>query len=108
MRRRPPRARLPLSHRCLHSCGELQTCNSPQAGAQLCNLWDGGWLLHAGDSYFDTGEKQTQRLTAADDAWRRANQERLRELHARASDEVTVFCAHDPVEYAALSGRPVG
>lgn len=74
---------------------------------------DGGWLLHAGDSYFHTSEKQTpptppftlrafQRLMAADDRQRRANQERLRELHAAHGDEVTIFSAHDPSELAAL------
>ena len=81
----------------------------------------GGWLLHAGDAYFDAGEKQTpphakpglrlfQRLMAVDDAQRRANQQRLRELHAAHSDEVTIFSAHDPTELAALQGgqRPVG
>jgi glyoxylase-like metal-dependent hydrolase (beta-lactamase superfamily II) len=80
---------------------------------------DGGWLLHAGDSYFDGGEKQTpptakpglrafQRLVAADDGQRRSNQERLRELHARRSGGITVFSAHDAGEYAALSGRTAG
>lgn len=80
---------------------------------------DGHWLLHAGDAYFDADEKQTppgvkpglrafQRLVAADDGQRRVNQQRLRSLHASQSDSVTVFSAHDPEEYAALSGRPVG
>lgn len=75
---------------------------------------DGGWLLHAGDSYFNSGEKQTpptslkgltafQRLMAVDNLARRHNQERLRELHAAHSDEVTIFSAHDPDEYAALA-----
>jgi glyoxylase-like metal-dependent hydrolase (beta-lactamase superfamily II) len=74
------------------------------------------WLLHAGDAYFDTGEKQTpptaapglrlfQRLMAVDDRTRRANQERLRLLHAAQGAAVTVFSAHDPQEYAALAGR---
>lgn len=69
-----------------------------------------GWLLHAGDAYFHRDEMATppscppglaifQRLNAADDARRRANQERLRELVARTgTDEVRIFCAHDPVE----------
>lgn len=76
---------------------------------------DGGWLLHAGDAYFDANEKQTpptvrwglrafQRLMAVDNRRRRVNQQRLRELHAAHSAEVTVFSAHDPVEYAALRG----
>ena len=74
----------------------------------------GGWLFHAGDSYFDTGEKETppqaapglrifQRLMAVDDVQRVANQARLRELHADHADHVTVFSAHDATEYDALA-----
>lgn len=80
---------------------------------------DGHWLLHAGDSYFNIGEKLTpptcppglrafQRLMGIDDLSRRHNQERLRELvtaHGGPGGQVTVFSAHDPDEYAALSGR---
>ena len=77
---------------------------------------DGTWLLHAGDSYFSSGEKETppgappglrvfQTLMAVDDLARRHNQERIRELHAAHGDAVTVFSAHDPDEYAALAGR---
>lgn len=73
-----------------------------------------GWLLHAGDSYFHTSEKQTppappvglkvyQRILAADDGLRRANQARLREMYAAHAGEVTVFSAHDASEHAALS-----
>ena len=75
---------------------------------------DGGWLLHAGDSYFHTDEKQTpphvpaglavfQRVMGVDDLQRRHNQERLRELHAAHADEVTIFSAHDASELAALT-----
>jgi glyoxylase-like metal-dependent hydrolase (beta-lactamase superfamily II) len=75
----------------------------------------GGWLLHAGDAYFAAGEKETpptcppglkafQAFAQADGRRRHANQERLRELCADHGDDVTVFSAHDPVEYAALSG----
>ena len=75
-----------------------------------------GWLLHAGDAYFFHGEMDAahpicppalrvfQRLVAIDDAARRNNQERLRVL-AQGHREVTVFCAHSPVEYDALSSR---
>lgn len=74
---------------------------------------DGHWLLHAGDAYFHTGEKQTppscpralrvfQTVLAQDDRQRRANAERLRELHAAHHDTVTVFSAHDAGELAAL------
>ena len=76
---------------------------------------DAGWLLHAGDSYFHAGEVHTpptcprtlrafQRLLAHDDGARRANQRRLRHLHAEHRDEVRIFSAHDPEEYAALAG----
>ncbi|WP_395658111.1 MBL fold metallo-hydrolase [Nocardioides sp.] len=76
---------------------------------------DGGWLLHAGDSYFHGAEKLTpptppfalkafQATMAVDDKRRRANQERLRELQRTHADEVTIFSAHDPEEYAALRG----
>ena len=76
------------------------------------------WLLHAGDAYFFAGEKETparrlpgltafQVLMAADDRERRANQERLQELHARSGPggdaTVTVFSAHDAAEFTALS-----
>ena len=73
----------------------------------------GGWLLHAGDSYFHTGDLEPsvatppglrafQRLIAVDDLQRRHNQERLRELRAAHAGEVTVFSAHDPTELEAL------
>lgn len=79
----------------------------------------GGWFLHAGDAYFDAGEKMTpktclpglagfQKLMQMDAKARLANQERLRSLHtehgpASGSDEpVTIFCAHSTVEFDAL------
>lgn len=76
---------------------------------------DGHWLLHAGDAYFHASEKQSppapplalrafQALMAVDNRRRLANQERLRDLRAVHSDQVTVFCAHDASEYAALAG----
>lgn len=78
---------------------------------------DGGWLLHAGDAYFHTGDKETPRACppglrayqaalAVDGAHRRANLARLQELHQEhgpAGDgQVTVFCAHDVAELEAL------
>jgi glyoxylase-like metal-dependent hydrolase (beta-lactamase superfamily II) len=76
---------------------------------------DGGWVLHAGDAYFNTGEKATPRtcprtlrafqtVLAQDNKLRHVNQARLRELYAAHGDEVTVFCAHDPTEFAELAG----
>ena len=75
----------------------------------------GRWLLHAGDGYFFHGQVATppsaplvlrmfQRRSDMDRAERIANQDRLRALVARHGDEVTVFCAHDPVELARLAG----
>jgi glyoxylase-like metal-dependent hydrolase (beta-lactamase superfamily II) len=74
---------------------------------------DGGWLLHAGDSYFFDGEVATpptehgfltryQKVMAIDEDARRANLARVRELNA--DPEVTVFCSHDAAEFARLSG----
>ncbi len=68
-----------------------------------------GWLLHCGDAYFNHNEIATppscppglrifQTLTAADNAARKGNRERLRELAARHGDEITLICSHDPHE----------
>jgi glyoxylase-like metal-dependent hydrolase (beta-lactamase superfamily II) len=70
------------------------------------------WLLHAGDSYFFHGQMERngppvpgglalfQKLVDTDRPQRVANQARLRELAATHGGEVTIFCAHDPVEHA--------
>ena len=81
---------------------------------------DGGWLLHAGDAYFHTGDKETPRTCppglrlyqaglAVDGRQRRHNLARLQELHRRQGPEgtegdgqVTMFCAHDRSELDAL------
>ncbi len=76
----------------------------------------GGWLFHAGDTYFFTGDKQRPRecpqmlrviqtAFAADNKRRLANLERVQELYAGHRDEVTMFCAHDASELAALQGQ---
>jgi glyoxylase-like metal-dependent hydrolase (beta-lactamase superfamily II) len=69
-----------------------------------------GWLLHAGDAYFYRGEmrgarrrctpglRAYQRLMEVDATSRMNNQERLRRLSVEHRGEVTVTCAHDPVE----------
>jgi glyoxylase-like metal-dependent hydrolase (beta-lactamase superfamily II) len=78
-----------------------------------------GWLLHCGDAYFNHGELAAQpscppmlrffqNLTAADNKARKANQERLRELASAHSDEVTLFCAHDPHELEREQARAAG
>ena len=75
----------------------------------------GGWLLHAGDGYFFHGQieershapfvlRYFQRRADMDRAARVANQERLRRL-AITQPEVSVFCAHDPVELERFAER---
>jgi glyoxylase-like metal-dependent hydrolase (beta-lactamase superfamily II) len=81
----------------------------------------GGWFLHAGDSFFFHGEMDPaptcpsglgifQALVQLDGRARHANQDRLRSLTAEhgpdsgAAEPVTVFCAHDAVQYDALVG----
>jgi len=69
-----------------------------------------GWLLHAGDAYFYRGEMRQakractpglrgyQTLMEANREARLANQEKLRRLSIERREELTVICAHDPVE----------
>lgn len=75
---------------------------------------EGKWLLHAGDAYFCHGEMEAkpwctpalsvfQKLVVIDDQQRLSNQQRLRELVANHSSEVTVHSAHCPVEFARFS-----
>jgi glyoxylase-like metal-dependent hydrolase (beta-lactamase superfamily II) len=81
---------------------------------------DGRWLLHAGDAYFYRGEmrgarrkctpglRAYQRLMEVDATSRMANQERLRLLSRDKRDQLTVTCAHDPVELERCqAGRPL-
>lgn len=78
---------------------------------------DGGWMVHAGDAYFDHREVHAdqracsalleafQFINQTDRQLRLYNQERLRRL-AQAHPEVTVFCAHNPLEYAMFAQEP--
>jgi glyoxylase-like metal-dependent hydrolase (beta-lactamase superfamily II) len=70
-----------------------------------------GWMLHCGDSYFHHGEmlsppqcppilRAFQALNSVDNAARRENQERLRELLSHHGDEVELFCSHDAATLA--------
>lgn len=75
------------------------------------------WLLQAGDAYFHyremdpdhpwctPGLRMYQTMLEKDRRARLANQERLRRLGRDEKGEVTVFCAHDPVEFERLAGR---
>lgn len=77
---------------------------------------DGRWLFYAGDAYFYHGEigserrdcppglRGYQRLMEVDRRARLANQRRLRALSSRHAGELRIFCAHDVVEFEALSG----
>lgn len=73
---------------------------------------DLGWLLHAGDAYFYRGELEAkphctpglrayQSMMEADRYMRLANQQRLRQLALHHKD-VTIFSAHDAMEYLSL------
>ncbi len=75
-----------------------------------------GWLLHCGDAYFNHGQVATppscppmltafQNVMAADNGARRANLDRLRELALRHGEDVTLVCAHDPVELEREQAR---
>ena len=72
----------------------------------------GGWLLAAGDAFFDPREVHGPRRVCAPrirlfeaavtTSWRQrvANQDRLRRLTAE-HPEIDVFCAHDPAPLAS-------
>jgi glyoxylase-like metal-dependent hydrolase (beta-lactamase superfamily II) len=77
---------------------------------------DAGWLLHAGDAYFDPreieGDKRRcafqvglfQAIVQTNRRQRLANQDRLRRLR-REDPEVAVFSAHNPWEFATAAAR---
>jgi glyoxylase-like metal-dependent hydrolase (beta-lactamase superfamily II) len=69
---------------------------------------DSRWLLHCGDSYFHRDEVRTPpscppglrvfaSVNASDNAARKRNVERLRELATRPDANVELLCAHDAV-----------
>lgn len=74
---------------------------------------DRGWLLHAGDAYFYRGElareynctpglRAYQTMMEVNREKRLWNQERLRNLASENKHEVTIFSAHDAIEYLSL------
>jgi glyoxylase-like metal-dependent hydrolase (beta-lactamase superfamily II) len=79
---------------------------------------EGGWLLQAGDAYFDPREMDIARprcrlglrlyqtLMEKDRRARLDNQQRLRNMRRDHAD-VQLFCAHDPLEFERLAGRPI-
>lgn len=77
---------------------------------------DDRWLLYAADAYFYRQEvSATASCTPGLRVWqwlleqnrhaRRWNQQRLRQLARTMGDAVTIFCAHDRVEFEALAHR---
>lgn len=74
-----------------------------------------GWVLHAGDSYFNRAEMYARPpvapagaaayewLLAWDVAIARRNRARLRQLVRGTDGPAAVFCTHDPVELAAMT-----
>lgn len=73
-----------------------------------------GWMLHAGDAYFNRAEAHGdgrapplcagyERLMADDEALRRDSLLRLRALLRAPDADLAVFCTHDAVEFAAMS-----
>lgn len=70
-----------------------------------------GWLLHAGDAYYHRaqldpyqpfipiGLRMMQRIGDYDHMARLHNQERLRRLRAERGTQVSILCAHDPMEF---------
>lgn len=74
---------------------------------------DKGWLLHAGDAYFYRGELDKkyhcppglnayQKMMEVNRDMRLMNQQRLRHLAQNYAHEITVFSAHDAIEYLSL------
>jgi glyoxylase-like metal-dependent hydrolase (beta-lactamase superfamily II) len=78
-----------------------------------------GWLLLAGDAYFDHDEMDVERprctpglrfyqwMMEKDRPRRLANQERLRQLLRDHASEVRVMCSHDPRELEIAAGRSI-
>jgi glyoxylase-like metal-dependent hydrolase (beta-lactamase superfamily II) len=75
------------------------------------------WLLHAGDAYFSRREVDAasprcprwlnlfETAVQFDRKVRRQNRERLAELIAEHSNDITVFCAHDRAEFDRLCAQ---
>lgn len=79
---------------------------------------EGRWLLHAGDAYYFRSEidwvkpgcppglRMYQRMMEVDHRRRILNQKRLRLLNRDFSDEITIFSAHDHVEFENFLKTP--
>jgi glyoxylase-like metal-dependent hydrolase (beta-lactamase superfamily II) len=75
-----------------------------------------GWLLHAGDAFFDRHEIEAEpscppgkalyeRLMATDFAAFRRNRERVRQLAQAEAAALSVFCSHDATQYYAMAAE---
>ncbi|NGM22482.1 MBL fold metallo-hydrolase [Roseomonas stagni] len=73
-----------------------------------------GWMLHAGDAYFNRAEVHGdgsappllagyERLMADDDRQQRDSQARLRAMLRAPDSDLAVFCTHDAVEFVAMA-----
>jgi glyoxylase-like metal-dependent hydrolase (beta-lactamase superfamily II) len=73
-----------------------------------------GWMLHAGDSYFNRAEAHGsgtapplaaayERIMASDIHAQRDSLARLRAMLAAPDADIAVFCTHDPVEFVAMA-----
>lgn len=89
------------------------------AAVALEGVRQGTSLLYAADAYFwheemdstaprcTPGLRFYQTLMEKDRGERLSNQARLRDLRRQAGASLEIFCAHDPVEFERLSGRPL-
>ncbi len=89
------------------------------AGVAVRGREDGGWLLQAGDAYFYHQEMDLDRprctpglrfyqwMMEKNRKARLWNQERLRTLRRMHGSEITIFSAHDGIEFERLAGRPM-
>lgn len=78
---------------------------------------DAAWVLHAGDAYFYHAELDAenprstpgltylQNSTEIDRELRLGTNARLRELARRFGNQVEIFCAHDPWEFAHVDAK---
>ncbi|MDH1087761.1 hypothetical protein [Pantoea brenneri] len=88
--------------------------NQSAVGNAIAIQQPDGWLLHGGDAWFYRDEMRQpmrhctpglrfyQWMMAMDNAARRHNQQRLRELSCQRGGEITFFCSHDARELDAL------
>lgn len=78
---------------------------------------DQGWILHAGDAYYFKGELENQyscptklryfqKWAETGHKMRTLNLLRLRDLAASETEDIILFCSHDPDEFLKLKQGP--